>query len=127
LNEGILQHPTLTLLHLEMQEQIKAYILDTQQIQHFRFGQWNNDLDIITYTGYVSNEPLHYWSFTESSTSGRYIFDKTNNTITSDATKTTLLSSSSGNFTIGSRQYGSPINYYSGEILRGPGVHKVPL
>jgi hypothetical protein len=79
-----------------------------------RFGQWNDDLDA-TVAGYVTNEPLHYWSFTESSTSGRYIFDKTNNTTTSDATKTTLLSSTSGNFVIGNRPFGT-IRYYSGEI-----------
>ena len=80
----------------------------------FRFGQWSNDLDINPYTGYVSNEPLHYWAGTQSSTSGRYLYDKTNNTVTSNVLATSSLSSTSGNFVIGARPYST--GYYSGEI-----------
>ena len=87
-----------------------GYITNTS----FRYGQYNNDMNI-TVPGYVSNEPLHYWTFTQSSTSGRYIFNQTTNTITSDATKTVLLSSTSGNFIIGARISGGS-QYYSGEI-----------
>jgi hypothetical protein len=80
----------------------------------FRFGQWYNDLDINPYTGYISNEPLHYWAGTQSSTSGRYLYDKTNNTVTSNVLATSSLYSTSGNFVIGARPYYT--GYYSGEI-----------
>jgi hypothetical protein len=80
-----------------------------------RFGQYSDDLDITPYPAYTyTGEPLHYWAGTESSTSGRFIYE--NGTVSvSDVTKTTLLSSASGNFTVGARLFGT-IYYYSGEI-----------
>jgi hypothetical protein len=77
-----------------------------------RFGQYNDDIDINPYPGYAgASEPLHYWTGTESSTTGRFIYE--NGTVSkSDATKTTLLSSLSGNFTVGL----ATGSYYSGEI-----------
>jgi hypothetical protein len=80
-----------------------------------RFGQYSDDLDINPYPAYTyTGEPLHYWAGTESSTSGRFIYE--NGTVSvSDVTKTTLLSSASGNFTVGARLFGA-IYYYSGEL-----------
>lgn len=77
-----------------------------------RFGQYNDDMDINPYPAYAgASEPLHYWIGTESSTTGRFIYE--NGTVAkSDATKTILLASLSGNFTIGNGSGG----YYSGEI-----------
>jgi hypothetical protein len=79
-----------------------------------RFGQFSDDLDINPYPAYIANEPLHYWAGTESSTTGRRIYENGTNS-KRDATKTTLLSSASGNFTIGARLFGGSY-YYSGEI-----------
>ena len=80
-----------------------------------RFGQYSDDMDINPYPAYAgASEPVHYWVGTESSTSGRFLYE--NGTVsTSDATLKTLLSSVSGNFTIGARLFGSTY-YYSGEI-----------
>jgi hypothetical protein len=60
-----------------------------------RFGQYSDDLDINPYPAYIANEPLHYWTGTESSTTGRRIYENGTNSKT-DATKTTLLSSNFG-------------------------------
>jgi hypothetical protein len=80
-----------------------------------RFGQWNNDLNINPYPGYsYTAEPMHYWTGTQSSTAGRFLYE-TAIVAVSDATKTTLLSSVSGNFVVGARLFGA-IYYYSGEI-----------
>jgi hypothetical protein len=69
----------------------------------FRFGQFANDLDITPYPAYnTSNEPLHYWAGTQSSTSGRVIYDQLLNTVTPDSARTALLGSTSGNLKIGS-------------------------
>ena len=78
-----------------------------------RFGQYSDDMDLTSYPAYVSNEPIHYWTGTESSTSGRFLYE--NGTVSkSDPTKTALLSSVSGNLLIGARFVSQ--NYYSGEI-----------
>jgi hypothetical protein len=80
-----------------------------------RFGQYADDLDINPYPDYsYTSEPIHYWAGTESSTSGRFIYEK--GTVSkSDATKTTLLSSTAGNFIVGKSPWSSQY-YYSGEI-----------
>ena len=80
-----------------------------------RFGQYSDDIDINPYPAYAgASEPVHYWVGTESSTSGRFLYE--NGTVsTSDATLKTLLSSVSGNFQVGTRLFGSTY-YYSGEI-----------
>ena len=80
-----------------------------------RFGQYGDDIDINPYPAYIANEPLHYWAGTESSTTGRRIYENGTSSLT-NATKTTLLSSTSGNFTIGARIFGTNY-YYSGEIF----------
>jgi hypothetical protein len=78
-----------------------------------RFGQWSDDLDINPYPAYISTEPLHYWFGTESSSTGRRLYE--NGALSaSDVTKTTLLSSVSGNFVIGRRFPAQ--QYFSGEI-----------
>ena len=78
-----------------------------------RFGQYSDDIDITPYPAYVSNEPLHYWTGTESSTTGRFLYENSVLSV-SNVLQTTLLSSTSGNFTIG-RRFASQ-NYFSGEI-----------
>jgi hypothetical protein len=81
----------------------------------FRFSQWITILDLNQYPAYnVSNEPLHYWAGTQSSTSGRVLYDKLLNTVTSDSVMTSLLRSESGNFRIGRRAVST--QYYIGEI-----------
>jgi Concanavalin A-like lectin/glucanases superfamily len=80
-----------------------------------RFGQYADDLDINPYPDYsYTSEPIHYWAGTESSTAGRFIYEKGAVSI-SDATKTTLLSSTAGNFIVGKSPWSSQY-YYSGEI-----------
>jgi hypothetical protein len=82
-----------------------------------RFGQFGgDDMDLSPYPAYAgASEPVHYWCGVESSTAGRFIYE--NATVAkSDATRTTLLSSTSGNFVIGTRLFGTPY-YYSGEIF----------
>jgi hypothetical protein len=81
-----------------------------------RFGQWTDDLDINPYTAYnPTNEPLHYWIGSESSTSGRYLYDKTYGTVTSNPSMTALLNSTSGNLSIGSMPFAG-VPKFTGEI-----------
>ena len=81
-----------------------------------RFGQYNDDMDINPYPAYAgASEPIHYWCGTESSTAGRFIYEKAVVGV-SNSTLKTLLSSTSGNFVIGSRLFGTAY-YYSGEIF----------
>lgn len=80
-----------------------------------RFGQYNNDIDINPYPGYsYTAEPMHYWMGTQSSTSGRFLYEKGAVSV-SDATKTTLLSSVSGNFQVSKYLAQSTQGFY-GEI-----------
>ena len=80
-----------------------------------RFGQYNNDIDINPYPGYsYTAEPMHYWMGTQSSTSGRFLYEK-GAVSASDATKTTLLSSVSGNFQV-SKYLAQSTQGFFGEI-----------
>jgi hypothetical protein len=81
-----------------------------------RFGQWTDDLDINPYPAYnATNEPLHYWIGTESSTSGRFLYDKTRSTVTTNSLMTALLNSTSGTFAIGSMPFAG-VPKFTGEI-----------
>lgn len=80
-----------------------------------RFGQYSNDIDINPYPGYsYTAEPIHYWMGTQSSTAGRFLYEK-GGVSASDATKTTLLSSVSGNFQVSKYLAQSTQGFY-GEI-----------
>ena len=81
-----------------------------------RFGQYSDDIDITPYPAYVSNEPLHYWTGTESSTTGRFLYEKGTLSV-SNVLQTTLLTSTSGNFVVGRRFLSGLTYYYSGEIF----------
>jgi hypothetical protein len=84
------------------------------------FGSWSPEL-YSTVTAYSSStEPIRYTSATASSTSGRRVYiynDPLGNPISaSDATQTSLMSMTSGNFQIGYYTFGSSTSYYKGEI-----------
>ena len=84
------------------------------------FGSWSPEL-YSTVTAYNSStEPIRYTSATASSTSGRRVYiynDPLGNPISaSDATQTSLMSMTSGNFQIGYYTFGSSTSYYKGEI-----------
>lgn len=83
-----------------------------------RFGQYNDDLDINPYPAYTyTGEPIHYWAGSQSSTAGRLFYE--NGTIaSSNVSKTTLVSSTSGNFSVGiyKGSANTPDGYYSGEL-----------
>jgi hypothetical protein len=85
------------------------------------FGSWDPELysTISAFTS-VSTEPIRYTSATASSTSGRRVYiynDPLGNPITStNATQTSLMSMTSGNFQIGYYVFDSSKSYYKGEI-----------
>jgi hypothetical protein len=84
------------------------------------FGSWSPEI-FTAITAYNSpSEPIRYTSATASSTSGRRVYiynDPLGNPISaSDATQTSLMSMTSGNFQIGYYTFGSSTSYYKGEI-----------
>ncbi|BAT22190.1 virion structural protein [Yellowstone lake phycodnavirus 1] len=85
------------------------------------FGSWSPELSstISAFTS-ASTEPIRYTSATASSTSGRRVYiynDPLGNPITTtNATQTSLMSMTSGNFQIGYYNFGSSTSYYKGEI-----------
>jgi len=85
------------------------------------FGSWSPELSstISAFTS-ASTEPIRYTSATASSTSGRRVYiynDPLGNPITTtNATQTSLMSMTSGNFQIGYYVFGSSTSYYKGEI-----------
>ena len=89
-----------------------AYRNDTT-ITH---AQWNDDIDY-TISGYAgTNEPLHYWIATQSSTNGRIGYSG-NTQIYNNSTKKNLLLTTSGNFIIGGDIEDVPNYwYFNGEI-----------
>ena len=84
------------------------------------FGSYSPELYSTLSTYNSSTEPIRYTSATASSTSGRRIYiynDPLGNPITTtNATQTSLMSMTSGNFQIGYYTYGSSTSYYTGEI-----------
>ena len=83
-----------------------------------RFGQYNDDLDINPYPTYTyTGEPIHYWAGSQSSTAGRLYYEN-GIVASSNVLKTTLVSSTSGNFLVGVFVGGSGTTqgYYSGEL-----------
>jgi hypothetical protein len=82
----------------------------------FTHAQWNDDIDVAI-SGYAgANEPLRYWTGTQSSTNGRIGYYENNQTY-NDSTKKNLLLSTSGNFIIGGDIEDVPnYYYYQGEI-----------
>ena len=85
------------------------------------FGSWSPELfsTISAFTS-ASTEPIRYTSATASSTSGRRVYiynDPLGNPITNtNATQTSLMSMTSGNFQIGYYTFGSSTSYYKGEM-----------
>jgi hypothetical protein len=94
-----------------------TYRYDTNSL----FGSWSPELfSTITAFTSASTEPIRYTSATASSTSGRRVYiynDPLGNPITTtNATQTSLMSMTSGNFQIGYYNFGSSTSYYKGEI-----------
>lgn len=84
----------------------------------YTHAQYSNDIDY-TVPGYAgASEPLHYWTGTESSTSGRIGYHQGSQIYNNSTTAyKALLSSTSGNFYIGVNPVvGGLGNYYPGEL-----------